>query len=176
VSVPREIRKSIQDQLWKAADDVCWLSLPATSKSKWYDNWCAHPEIGGRLVRFMEAGQVRHYIKDAYLKRYARERKADPAIVLRVLGLPATVPIAERHIKPLGVELTDGRIIAWGQAKIWKSVLMALHERAFGREGVNPYAAVLSQTARFFEEEERHVVEDAGRKLGIEKLLWLSDT
>ena len=118
MSVPPDIRKSIQDQLWKAADDLCWLSLPASSKSKWYDNWCAAPEIGGRLVRFMELRQVRHYIKDAYLKRYARERKADPTNVLLVLGLPPEIQIRERHIKPLGVELMDGRIIAWGQGKI----------------------------------------------------------
>ena len=49
MSVPRDMRQAIQDRLWKAADEICWLSLPATSKSKWYDNWCADPEIGLRL-------------------------------------------------------------------------------------------------------------------------------
>jgi hypothetical protein len=175
MSVPRDMRQAIQDRLWKAADEICWLSLPATSKSKWYDNWCADPEIGVRLGRFMEARQVRHYIKDAMLKRYARERRADPSVAIRVLGLPQDVAIRERHIKPLGVELGDGRIVCWGHAKIWKSVLMALHERTFGHDGAKPFAAILTQTARFSSEEARAVVEDAAKKLGIERLVWLSD-
>ena len=176
MSVPTDVRLKIQEKLWKAADDVCWLSLPAASKSRWYDAWAADPELGGRIARYVDPGQVRHYIKDAMLKRYARERRADPSAAFRILGLPPETRIRTRFIKPLGMQLEDGRIICWGEAKIWKAVLMALHERAFEDETAQPYAALLTPHSRFTTPESREVVEDAARKLGISKVVWLSDS
>src|SRR5437870_2003253 len=102
MSVPPDVRQKICEHLWKAADELVWLSLPAVSKTRWYENWCADPEIGGRLIRFLDAGQVRLYIKDALLKQYAREKRADPTTALRILGLPSDAQIRAKHIKPLG--------------------------------------------------------------------------
>jgi hypothetical protein len=173
--VPRDVRLKIQEKLWNVADEAGFLDLPDISKSRCYDNWVAHPEIGQRLARYLDAGQVRHYIKDAYLKRYTRERRADPTVAFRVLRLSPDTPIRSRFIKPLGVELQNGRIICWGEAKIWKSVLMALHERAFGNPNLKPMAAILSPHSRFLTPESREVVEDAAKKLGVGRVVWLSD-
>jgi len=171
--LPRAVRLQIQERLWIAADIAGFLELTDAAKSRCYDNWAEHPEIGGRLVRYMNATQVRHYIKDAYLKRYARERRADPTMALRAVGLAIDTPIATHFIKPLGITLADGRIICWGEAKIWKAVLMSLHERAYGGNGLKPMAAILFPHARFQVSDSQRLVEDAATKLGIERVIWL---
>lgn len=176
MKIPNDVRLAIQEKLWKAADEAGFLGLPDLSKSTCYDNWVSEAEIGGRLIKYMEPHEVRHYLKDAYMKRYARERRNVLAFALEVLAIPADTPVRRRFIKPLGVELRDGRIICWGEAKIWKNVLMALHERGFGVPKAKRAAALLFPHARFQSTESRLVVEDAAKKLGIRKVVWLSDS
>jgi hypothetical protein len=126
------------------------------------------------LARYIDRGQVRVYLKDTLLKDYGRERLADESRPFRVLDIAATTEVAEAYIKPHGRRLRDGRVISWGRADDWKSVLMAVHERAYAREDSRPFAAVLVQSGgRFHEPHVRAPIEDAASKLGIERLVWL---
>lgn len=174
MSTPDELKNEIRDQLWEEADRLEWASLSAKDKTRYYTIWTEMPSVGGRLASLMDPRQVRVYIKDTLLKSYTRERIADPSRPFRVLGLPPETPCVEAYIKPHGRRLADGRLIAWSKATDWKATLIALHERAFEYRGARPHAAVLVEAiTKFPDPASRAVVEDAARKLGIERIIWL---
>ena len=174
MSVPDDIRRSLRKRLREIADRVGWVSLSAAAKSRLYEDWTRDPEVGGLLARYIDKGQIRVYIKDTLLKDYARERLGDDSRPLRVAGIPVDAKAAEVFIKPHGRRFGDGRIVCWARADDWKSVLMALYERAYTDTKARPFAAVLMRTAgRFQDEAMRALVEDAAKRLGIERLVWL---
>jgi hypothetical protein len=174
MSVPDEVRERLKRRLWEEANRVGWATLSPVAKAKHYEDWTRHSEVGGVLTRYVDPGQVRVYIKDTLLKNYGLDRLADQARPFRVLGISENDEVAERYIKPHGRRLANGSVICWGRADDWKTVLMAVHERAFVRPGARPSAAVLFQASgRYHENHAREPIEDAARKLNIEKLVWL---
>jgi hypothetical protein len=174
VSVPEEVRDRLKSQLWAIADQVGWANLSTIQKSKYYEDWTRNHEIGGLLARFIDRERVRLYIKDTLLKSYALDRFSDPSRSFRVSGIEASAKTVETYQKPHGRRLEDGRIICWGRAEDWKSILMALHERSFICKGTRPFAAILTNAdGRFTECAFRHMIQTAAEKLAIEKLIWL---
>ena len=76
-------------------------------------------------------------------------------------------------MKPHGRCLEDGKVICWGLAKNWKSVLIAVFERAYGISSGVPYCAVLLFPAgRFKQKDTQEMINDAAVKLGILRLIW----
>ena len=174
MSVPSHVRKALRSRLWYLADQIGWLRLSSAAKTKYYEQWTRNPDIGGLLARYLDRGQIRVYLKDTLLKDYPRQRLADRSRPFRVLKLPHDTQTVETYIKPHGRRLEDGRVICWGRADDWKSVLMALHERTYKSPNLRPHAAVLVQsTGRFHQRPFRRMVQDAASKLGIEKAVWL---
>lgn len=172
MSVPDAIRKDIKQRLWAEADRLNWSSLSPPDKARYYSIWTETKDLGGRLSSFMDPRQVRVYIKDTLLKPYTREALSSPDLAFRVLDIPADTRVLASFIKPHGRLLADGRQIAWSRATEWKSLLLALHERAFERG--SPHGAVLIEAgAKFASSSDREVVDIAAQKLGIEKLIWL---
>jgi hypothetical protein len=172
VSVPDFVRRQIRQQLWTIAEELGWMSLPTTEKRRRYEEWTHDVRFGGLLSKYIDKGQVRVYLKDTIMKEFTRTASANAVLPLRLLKLPDDTRVSRKYIKPHGTRLADGRLIAWGRAGDWKLILMALHERAT-REPDRPYAAILmNATGRFAESNTRAMVEDAARKLRIEKLLW----
>lgn len=162
-----QIREEVRKKLWREADRLDWSSLSYSDKARYYTSWTEADDVGGRLAAVMDPRKVRVYIKDTLLKAYTRERLADPARVLRILGLPADTRFEEAYIKPHGARLEDGRQIAWSRASEWKATLMTLHERAFQCDG-SPYGAVLFEAeAKFGDDKSREMVESASKKLGV---------
>lgn len=174
MNVPDSVRDNLRRRLWGMADESGWISLSTATKAKQYEHWTNDVNIGGVLTRYLDKGQVRVYLKDTLLKGYARSKMADECLPLRVLRLPAGIETLETYVKPHGRRLRDGRTICWGRAKDWKSVLMALHERAYVAKGARPFAAILTYAlGRFGEDATRALVADAAKRLGIEQLIWL---
>lgn len=174
MSVPDRVREHLKLQLWKLADEIGWTYLSPSAKSKYYENWTLDPKIGGVLAHYIDKGQVRVYLKDTVLKDYSRERSDDEARPFRILRIPQTARVLQRYIKPHGRRLNDGRIICWGRAADWKSILLAAHERVFTVDTLQPFAVLLTHaTGRFQDQSFRSMVEDAARKLGIERLIWV---
>ena len=174
MSVPDTTRTALREKLWQRADNLGWATLSATDKSHHYKAWTKEPEIGGRLGRYIGQGQVRVYIKDTLLKDYTRSRLAGHERPFRVLRIPEAAPVVETYTKPHGRRLEDGRVICWGRAEDWKTILMALHERTSGNSHICPYAAVFFYClGRYHEIHARTLVEDAATKLGIGKVIWL---
>lgn len=172
--VPDHIRNELKRRLWKQADELSWINLSPSAKSSHYQNWTRDPNIGGTLSRFMDRSRVRVYLKDTLLKDYTRTRSGDAARPLRVLGLSGIADTAATYEKPHGRRLEDGRVICWGRAEDWKSVLMALHERAYASDEHSPYGIILTHAVgRFKERCLRALIIDAATKLGVERVVWL---
>ena len=164
MSIPDTTRTTLKEKLWQRADNVEWATLSPMEKSHHYEAWTKDPEIGGRLGRYLGQGQIRVYIKDTLLKEYTRSRLADHKRPFRVLGIPDPAYVVEAYTKPHGRRLEDGRVICWGRADDWKTILMALHERTFGNSYSDSYAAVfLFSLGRFHEIHARVLVEDAAK-------------
>jgi hypothetical protein len=173
MSVPSSIRTPIKDLLWEIADKSNWNGMSLPDKAKMYERWTRDPEIGGVLRNYMDVGQIRVYIKDTLLKGYSRSTLSDPRRPLQALGIGDDVAFVDEYIKPHGRRLSDGRIVCWGRAEDWKTVLLAVHERAH-LHGAMPFAAALLQTAgRFAEQHTQDIVQDAANKLQIKRLLWM---
>src|SRR5260370_40575673 len=116
----------------------------------------------------------RLHITDSLLKGYATQTSADPNSPLRVAGIEPNAVVLEKYVKPHGLRFGDGRIISWGRAEDWKSVLMALHEREFVRDEARRFAVILMfADGKFREPDNRTMIKAAADRLGIEKVGWL---
>ena len=173
MSLPDNVRDQLRERMWRIADEIDWLALGPTEKTQHYENWTKDPEVGGVLQRYMAVGQVRVYIKDSLLKDYPRARRACHERPFRMLGLNSETGVKRVFIKPHGRLLADDRIVCWGRAADWKTILTAVFERSFTIRDAVPYAAVLTESVgRFSETDARNVVIEAARRLGIQALIW----
>ena len=171
--VPSQVRKEVRQLLWTQADEQQWVHLSAAEKSRWYGVWAESPDIGQRLGPFMDPLKIRVYLKDTLLKDYHRSRLKTSRVPLLHLGLNEELEASVTFEKPYGLVTESGGVVAWGRASEWKTVLMAVHERAHRRDLV-PYGVVLLDGgSRFQGEADRVVVEDAARLLKIPKLVWI---
>jgi hypothetical protein len=176
MNVPDKVRKDLKRRMWEIADRIGWMNLSTSAKASYYENWTNDPKIGGLLARYISKGQVRVYLKDTILKDYPRTRMSDAKRPLGVLNIPWTIGIAETYIKPHGRRLIDGRVICWGRADDWKTILTALHERAYSQDMWWPFAAIFTQAVgRYHDTHVRTMINDAATKLGIKKVIWLED-
>ena len=174
MSVPDDVRERLKTFIWSRADDIGWIDLSANDKTTYYENWTNDPEVGGVLARYIDKGQVRVYLKDSLLKEYVRRQQADGTRPFRVLRISLKAKTEESFIKPHGRRLADGRVVCWGRADDWKGVLMAMHERTYGRANAKPFAAVFMRAiGRYGESKVRMMVETAAKKLGIRRVVWL---
>lgn len=173
MSVPDNVREEMRRKLWKEAEQMGWLSLSPTVKSKQYEVWTRDPHIGGVIARYISLGDVRVYLKDTLLKDFAQHRLADDAMPYRVLGIPLTAEVVKSYVKPHGRRFRDGRIICWGRASAWKATLMTAHERAYGVKGLKVVGVILTHAVgRYKEPKVRAMIEQAARKLGVERVVW----
>lgn len=174
MKLPEHIRAEVFEVIWAQADEIGWLHLDSSEKSRLYSYWTEAEAIGGRLGAYMDPRQVRVYLKDTVLKSYSIERMSDPTMARRVLRIGEGVPAMEIYTKPHGQRLDDGRIIAWSNASDWKLTLFAVFERAYPSPGATPYGVVLiPNTGKFRTQDERRMVEEAGQRLGIQNIVWL---
>ena len=174
MTIPENIRNDAKVRLWAAADSLRWSTLPDSERAKYYELWTREPEIGGRLAHFMDPRKVRVYIKDSLVKPYERSRLSSlEDDVWRLLAFADPGSSAESYIKPHGRRLPDGKIVAWGNSRDWKLILMAVFERAHARPGYEAFGAVLLESGKTAEEHRRRLVRAAASGLGIRNLEWL---
>lgn len=174
--VPSEIRSNIRQRLWEAADAIGWHALTWVEKSPLYETWTRDTSIGGVLSRYMDQRQVRVYIKDTLMKGYVRDRQNDLQHVLSIVGVTSAADVVETYQRPHGVRLGRGTLLCWGSADEWKLIITAIHERGYGIEGARLRAVVLlSALGKYYQPDTREMVEDAARKLLIERVYWVGE-
>jgi hypothetical protein len=173
--MPTQVFDEIQNRLWAQADQDDWITLNDFEKSKFYEQWARDETVGGQLALYMDPAQVRVYLKDTVMKPYGRERSKNPVIVLRKLGIPADEFPIQEFIKPHTRIFHDGRVVCWGPARNWKAIITAVYLHA-KRNDKRPHAAVLMYpSGATNQSDERAIIEDFARRLGVERLEWLED-
>lgn len=173
MKVPDRVFRTLKDELYARADSMGWQTMNDRAKSLVYEGWIGEDKIGGVLSRYLAPGSVRVYIKDTIMKPYSRERIADPELALRLAGISSEAAMRETFIKPHGRRMSDGRVICWGLARDWKAILMSVFERSFDSPPELQHAAVLLYPrGRQADPVLRSIVEDAAKRLGVEKLAW----
>lgn len=173
MSVPKGIRKQLLDNLSKEADDLGWLTLSDAEKSHWYDTWADEASIGGVLGHYRDQQGIRVFIKDSLMKSYTRQAQSDDRSMRRILGVDQRLRVTQTHIKPHGRWYEDGTVAAWGRASGWKLILLTLYERIDGRVDVKCSAIILTHAlGRYADLEVRSMVEEAARRLGVDKVIW----
>lgn len=171
--VPDNVRETLRAKLWSLADQLQWIVLSTTEKSKHYEAWVRDPEIGGALAAYVNLSDVRVYLKDTLMKDYAKERLKDDSMPCRVLGIKPEETVRS-FTKPHGRALTGGRLIVWGRANAWKTVLMAAYERSYNGKNLTPFAVILTHAVgRYKQEAFRIMVGAAAQSLGVKRLEWI---
>lgn len=172
--VPKEVRQGLMKLLWERADQLNWAHVSPREKSQRYGHWAEDPEVGEVLTRYMAQSQVRNYLKNSLMGGYGRARVSDETRPLRVLRVGEDARIRVRFTKPHGLLLEDGSLVAWGPASSWKSILLAVHERCFERNGIMPHGvALLGATGKYADRDTRRMIERAAKLLSITQLVWL---
>ncbi|MCG3178260.1 MAG: hypothetical protein BIFFINMI_00586 [Phycisphaerae bacterium] len=175
MKLPDTVLDGLREKLWTLADGLKWATLPDRQKTQYYENWSRDRDIGGVISRYIPDQNVRLYIKDTIMKPYVLDRLEDPNRVRKALGIPLEAGTAENYTKPHGLRLDDGRILCWGLAANWKNLIMAVHERSHLAAKARPFGLVLMYAGgRMQEGPFREMVEDAAKKLKIEKVIWLN--
>lgn len=173
MSVPDEIRQSLQKKLWQEADALDWSSLSPSRKSAQYEAWTSSPVVGGVLQRFLDKGHIRVYIKDTLLKKYTQHKLSDQSVPLRALSIRPE-DVVKTFEKPLGFMTLDRHLVAWGSASDWKLVVMGIYERNYKVHGSIAKAVILRNSSSYFHDEEStSLVKEAARRIGIEQIIFL---
>jgi len=174
MKLPDDVRDRIRDLLWKRATDLGWSGLADTERSLHYAQWTRETAIGGTLAHYMDPRKVRVYIKDSLLKPYERARvSCMEQDILAVLDIDHTVGVVHRYIKPHGTRFIDGQIIAWGNSRDWKLILMAMYERTALNPGTSSFGTVLLESGNTADNSTRILVRGAATRLGIARVEWI---
>jgi hypothetical protein len=172
--VPKWVREDFRRLLWSKADTLDWPRRPALERASIYENWAKDKAIGGVLAHYMDPRKVRVYIKDTLMKPYQRNRlQEDFAVVSRALGINEAIESNARYTQPPGRLLSDGQLVCWGNSRDWKDVLFSVFERSREDARASSSAAVLIGGGRPIDQENRTLVEDASRRLGIDRVAWI---
>lgn len=172
--LPEEIRDRVRNTLWSICDDIGWISLPDVERAKYYERWTKDVKLGGQLAIYMDPRKVRVYIKDSLLKSYVRTRiSMTEKDVWKLLELGASDKAVCEFIKPHGRRLRDGRIIAWGRSRDWKSILMTVFERTHADSEFSAFGVILLESGKTESRRDRNLIVNAARRLGIGKILWV---
>ncbi len=174
MSVPIAIRESMKKHLWDLADKINWLNLSNTERSRYYANWTREEDIGDILSQYMDLVKVRVFIKDRIMKGYISERSSDPKRCFRILGIEDESMIIRNFKNPSGVILKDGRLICWGRAAEWKSILLSTFERCYEQSNLKSHAIVFFGSFGLYKDlQKRTMIEAAGNVLSINKIVWV---
>ena len=174
MKIPETLRDETRRKLWSIADDINWLSLTIQEKAKYYESWTTDKNFGGVLGRYMDAREIRMYIKDMLMRPYSHEKFQDEKTPMKLLHMPSDLNIVESYVSPFGRLFENGEMIFWGQAKDWRSIFMSSFERAY-MEKKKIYGIVLfNVNGKFCENIHQEMIRSASKKLGINNLKFVS--
>ncbi|GAA2006169.1 hypothetical protein [Catenulispora subtropica] len=142
MTLPPEIEMRVVEHLYRDADKISWDGIAAVTRSGHYDRWVNDQEIGGRLQKFMDEKECRHWIKDGPMKERARavygvgkyaslvpNPVANPSqLVAQGVGTGWEVDETTLDIKPLRIVARredDVIRFCWGKPKDLKHLVWA---------------------------------------------------
>lgn len=131
--LPPEVAKRIKSITYKVADEADYLAMSRTHSGLFLNQLVGRDDIGGVLSQYVKKDQVRHYIKDAILNRYSKDKteeskpkKLEP-IIKQVCGLDCEVSHIENKLALYRVFAenceNDYVVVAEGTVVKWETAL-----------------------------------------------------
>jgi hypothetical protein len=76
--IPPNVEKLVVTRIYAQADEAQWPHLQDADRTRLYREWTMDPEIGGRLLGFVEQqANIRPWLKDCPMKEYERARRGE---------------------------------------------------------------------------------------------------
>ncbi|MBE1581152.1 hypothetical protein ACFORH_24720 [Amycolatopsis roodepoortensis] len=142
IPVPKEVRDSVIQEIYRQVEEVDWEDLSDRDKSAHYARWVADAKIGDVLADYYTADGMRVWLKDTPLKEYARavedfgpfakytqKRLTPPTeFVPPILGARWRMVPGSIREKPMHCVFTDGseeRYVCWGKPRSFSILLWA---------------------------------------------------
>lgn len=131
--LPPEVAKQIKKIVYRVADNADYLAMSRTDSGRFLNDLVARDDVGGVIAQYVKKDQVRHYIKDAVLNRYSKDKTEDarpkdlPPIIKKVYGLDCEESHKEEKLALFRVT-TDGCeneyvVVADGTVLKWETAL-----------------------------------------------------
>lgn len=76
-TLPEDVREVIRQLVYELADQANYLAQGRIENGQFMTQLVNDPQVGGILREYMPEGEVKTYIKDAVLNRYAKEKRAN---------------------------------------------------------------------------------------------------
>ena len=131
--LPPRVARRIKRIIYIAADAEDYLAMSRADSSQFLNDLVAHDDVGGVINQYIRRDQVRHYIKDAVLNRYSKDKteEASPSdllpIIRKVYGLDCEESDKKNKLILFRVT-TDGHeneyvVVAYGTVLKWETAL-----------------------------------------------------
>jgi hypothetical protein len=145
--IPQNVAQQVKQIVFDAADEVDYLAMARPDSGAFLNGLVTRPDVGGEIVKYIKRDEVRHYIKDAILNRYSKDKtkEATPddlkSIVKSTYGLDAEE--SHRGVKLClyrsttpdrpseYVVISEGTILKWETAL--KKALLFISSKPFSK-------------------------------------------
>ena len=74
--LPRKTQQHVKSVVYKKADDHGYMTRDRIANGIFMENLVKDPDVGGFLAEYMSKPELKTYIKDAILNRYAKDKTA----------------------------------------------------------------------------------------------------
>ena len=95
-TLPEDVREVIRQLVYELADQANYLAQGRIENGQFMTQLVNDPQVGGILREYMPEGEVKTYIKDAVLNRYAKEKHGYSTEALIAESFGASVKIEEK--------------------------------------------------------------------------------
>jgi hypothetical protein len=140
VNLPKEVQQQIRDIVYKKADEHEYLLKDRSQNGSFIKNLVKDESVGGRLSDFIRKQEIKTYIKDAVLNRYAKDRRKLPRDVSKEVSAVIKTSVTEFDYKNrISVYRTeDGKfvVVTRGTYLKWETALRK------GLEFISAYPAL----------------------------------
>lgn len=72
--IPQDVAQKIKQIVFDAADKADYLAMARTESGTFLNGLVTRSDVGGEIVKYIKRDGVRHYIKDAILNRYSKDK------------------------------------------------------------------------------------------------------
>ena len=128
-----DVAKAVKETVFEKADQVDYLAMSRTDSGLFLDTLVKDESVGVVISQFIAKSQIRHYIKDAILNRYSKDKtsEAKPSdlspIIRRVYGVDTVETHKEEKISLFrATESGDAKeyvVVAEGTMLKWETAL-----------------------------------------------------
>ena len=184
--VPDEVAKTIKQLVYSEADNFHYLSRSRPDNGRFIERLVASQDIGGVLRAYMDRAEVKTYIKDAILNRYAKDKRINgrPNDILSKCKAffdlndllesdsEADLILFKSSQSSVYIVVSEGTYLKWETAL--RKALLYVASHPFGQNGKNHIHLVLSLFARNrrIPESDKALLRNALENVSAKVIFW----